>query len=142
MLPDPRWSPTQKEEWLQSFDRASVVNTSIHEGYPGHYLHGLHMKQSPSRVAKSLWTYTHGEDWAHYVEEMMLEEGYGDGDPKLRLATILAALTRAVRFVVSVGMDTRGLTLEAAAECFERDACLEPLPARKEAERGTFAPVI
>ncbi|MDR5683779.1 MAG: DUF885 domain-containing protein [Armatimonadota bacterium] len=139
-LPDPKWAPEQKEQWLRRFDYYTLTNTSVHEAYPGHYIHFLHLKRVPSRVAKVYTSYAFVEGWAHYCEEMMLEAGYGEGNPKFQLAQVLDALTRAVRYVVAVGMHARGMTVQQAARRFVEDAYLEPLPASKEAERGTFDP--
>ncbi|MDR7385903.1 MAG: DUF885 domain-containing protein [Armatimonadota bacterium] len=139
-LPDPAWSPEEKEAWLSRFDVHTLRNTSVHEAYPGHHVHFLRLRQVPSRVGKALTSYAFVEGWAHYCEEMMLECGYGEGDPKLRVAQLVDALVRAVRFRASLGLHTEGWTLDQSARRFVEDAYLEPLPALKEAERGTFDP--
>ncbi len=139
-LPDPAWSPEEKEAWLSRFDLHTLRNTSVHEAYPGHHVHFLRLRQVPSQVGKAVTSYAFVEGWAHYCEEMMLESGYGDGDPKLRVAQLVDALVRAVRFRASLGLHTEGWNLEQAARRFVEDAYLEPLPARKEAERGSFDP--
>lgn len=139
-LPDPAWSPEDKEAWLSRFDVYTLRNTTVHEAYPGHHVHFLRLRQVPSRVGKALTSYAFVEGWAHYCEEVMLECGYGDGDPKLRVAQLVDALVRAVRFRASLGLHTEGWSVEEAARRFEEHGYLEPLPARKEAERGTFDP--
>jgi uncharacterized protein (DUF885 family) len=139
-LPEPGWSAEEKEAWLSRFDVYTLRTTSVHEAYPGHHVHFLRLREAPSQVAKVFTSYAFVEGWAHYCEEMMLECGYGDGDPRLRLAQLVDALTRAVRFRASLGLHTEGWTVEEAARRFVQDAELEPLPARKEAERGTFDP--
>ena len=137
-LPEPDWPSEQKEEWMRRFDPYTLRNTSVHEVYPGHYVHFLHVRRVPSRVRKAFHAYSFVEGWAHYAEEMMVEEGYGD--EKLRLAQLLDALLRAVRFVVSIRMHTEGMTVARAARRFVEDADLEPFPAYREAQRGTFDP--
>ncbi len=139
-LPEPTWSPEEKEAWLSRFDVYTLQNTSVHEAYPGHHVHFLRVRYVPSRVGRALTSYAFVEGWAHYCEEMMLDCGYGDGDPKLHVAQLVDALVRAVRFRASLGLHTEGWTVEEAARRFQQDAYLEPLPARKEAERGTFDP--
>jgi len=139
-LPDPAWPQEEKEAWLSRFDVHTLRTTSVHEAYPGHHVHFLRLRHVPSRAAKALTSYAFVEGWAHYCEEMMLECGYGDGDPKLRVAQLVEAVVRAVRFRASLGLHTEGWTVEEAARRFVQDAYLEPLPARKEAERGTFDP--
>lgn len=137
-LPEADWPAEQKEEWMRRFDPYTLRNTSVHEVYPGHYVHFLYMRRVPSRVRKVFHAYSFVEGWAHYAEEMMVEEGYGD--ERLRLAQLLDALLRAVRFVVSIQMHTEGMTVARAARRFVEDAYLEPLPAYREAQRGTFDP--
>lgn len=138
--PDPGWTAEQAEEWLRKFDYATLRDVGIHEVYPGHYVHFLHMKQVPRPLRRVLTSYSFVEGWAHYCEEMMLEAGYRGGDPHLQLAQLSEALLRNVRFLVSIEMHTRGLTKDAAAEMFVADAYMDPLPADREAVRGTFDP--
>ena len=70
----------------------------------------------------------------------MLDEGFGGDDPTLLLAQATEALIRNVRLVVAIRMHADDLTVDAAQKLFVEHACLEPHPARKEAERGTFDP--
>jgi Bacterial protein of unknown function (DUF885) len=139
-LPDPAWPPEQAEEWLRKFDYATLRDVGIHEVYPGHYVHFLHMRTVPGALRRVLTSYSFVEGWAHYCEEMMLEDGYGAGDPHLRLAQLSEALLRNVRFLVSIKMHTRGLSREGAARMFVEEAHMDALPADREAVRGTFDP--
>jgi hypothetical protein len=139
-LPDPDWTPEQKEQWLRRFDVYTLENTSVHEVYPGHYVHFRRIRHAPSRVTKVFQAYSFTEGWAHYAEEMMLEQGYGEGKPKLRLAQLLDALVRAVRYAVSIRMHTQGMGIGEATRWFMAYAYLDPLPASREAVRGAFDP--
>ncbi len=138
--PDPGWTPEQTEQWLRKFDYATLKDVGIHEVYPGHYVHFLHMKQVPRPLRRVLTSYSFVEGWAHYCEEMMLDAGYGGDDPHLRLAQLSEALLRNVRFVTSIEMHTRGLSQDGVARMFIEEAHLDPLPAEREAVRGTFDP--
>ncbi|CCF82725.1 conserved hypothetical protein [Nitrolancea hollandica Lb] len=80
------------------------------------------------------------EGWAHYTEQMMLDIGYGDGDPRLRLAQLKEALTRNCRYIAAIKMHTQGMTVEEATRLFQEKAFAEKAPARQEAVRGTFDP--
>lgn len=137
--PEMDWPPERKEEWLSKFDYATLKDVSIHEAYPGHFVHFMHVRRAPSMPAKVLTSYSFVEGWAHYSEEMMLEAGV-DPDPRFRLAYLGEALVRQVRYLAAIRMHTRGLPLEAVTKLFEEQAFMEPLPARKEAVRGTFDP--
>ncbi len=137
--PEPTWPPEQKEAWLTKFDYYTLKNTSIHEAYPGHYVHFLHLRRAPSRPARVFTTYAFVEGWAHYAEEMMAEEGV-DPDPKFRLAQTLDALTRTVRYLTAIRMHAGEIDLEQATRMFQEQAFMEELPARREAVRGAFDP--
>ncbi len=137
--PEPTWSPEQKEEWLTKFDYYTLKNVSIHEAYPGHYVHFLHLKAAPSRPARIFTSYSFVEGWAHYTEEMMVEQGI-DPSPQFRLAQILDALVRNVRYLAAIRMHTGEITVDQATRMFREHAFMEELPARKEAVRGTFDP--
>ncbi len=138
--PEPDWTPEQTEEWLAKFDYATLRDVGIHEVYPGHYVHFLHIKHIPRRVRQVLTSYSFVEGWAHYCEEMMLEAGYGKDDPRIHIAQLAEALLRNVRFIAAIEMHTRGMRVEDAARLFIEHAHMEPLPAEKEAVRGTFDP--
>jgi uncharacterized protein (DUF885 family) len=137
---EPEWSPEKQEEWLTSFDYHTLRAVTIHEVYPGHQVQLLWLKQAPSDVLKTFSSYAYIEGWAHYCEQMMLDEGYGDGEPRSRLAQLAEALLRDCRYVASIRMHTQGMTVDEAARLFVEQAYMAELPARKEALRGTFDP--
>jgi uncharacterized protein (DUF885 family) len=139
---DPAWSEKQKEEYLASINYEQLWTTSIHEAYPGHYVQGMYLRQVASPVRKT-WAIAPGsfvEGWAHYTEQMMLEEGFGAGDPKLKMGQLADALLRLCRFVVGIREHTDGMTVEQATRFFMQNAYMGETPSRIEAERGTFDP--
>ena len=137
---EPEWSPEKQEEWLSRFDYYTLRDVSVHEAYPGHYLHFLHLQQAPSDASKALISYAFTEGWAHYCEQMMVEAGYRDHDPKLQLAQLIEALLRDCRYIVSILMHTQGMSVEDATRFLMHEAYMEELPASREAQRGTFDP--
>jgi len=139
-LPERDWSDTQKEQHLRAFGRNGIRVTSIHEVFPGHYTQFLWVKRAPTKVRKLLGADTNAEGWAHYAEQMMLEEGYGEGDPKLLLSQLHEALLRLCRYIVGLRMHTRGMTLEEGIAFFEREGWQERANAEREAMRGTSDP--
>ena len=134
------WTEQQKEEWLTKFDYYTLQDVSIHEAYPGHYLHFLHTKLVPSRFRQMIGSYSFVEGWAHYTEQMMLEAGFEAGDPRYKIAQLAEALLRDSRYVASVMMHTGGMTVEEATRFIMDNAYMEETPARSEAVRGTFDP--
>jgi len=136
------WTHAQAEEWLSNFNYDTLRIISIHEVYPGHFVHHLHNsygRELPlvNRVASS---YAFTEGWAHYTEEMMLETDYAKGQPALQVTQLLEALVRNCRYLCSLGMHTQGMTVDEATRFFMDNACMEELPARREALRGAFDP--
>ena len=137
---EPEWDDEQAEEWLRALNTFALEDISIHEAYPGHYVHFLHYDSAPTEVSRRLASYAFTEGWAHYTEQMMWEAGYRDGDPRFRLAQLSEALVRNCRFVCAIRLHAHGMTVDEATEFFVENAFYTELPARKEAERGTFDP--
>ena len=144
---EPEWTPRQQEEWLTNFNYHTLQIVSVHEVYPGHYVHNLHNRYSGSGERRSLplinrvaTSYAFTEGWAHYTEEMMLETEYGRDNPALWLTQLLEALVRNCRYLCSLGMHTQGMTVDEATRFFQAHAYMEEHPARREALRGTFDP--
>lgn len=139
---DPKWTDKQKEEYLGSINYPQLWTTSIHEVYPGHFVQGMYLKQVASPVRK-LWSIAPGsfvEGWAHYAEQMMIDEGFGGGDPRIRMGQLADALLRLCRFVVGIREHTRGMTVDQGTRFFMQNAYMGETPSRIEAERGTFDP--
>jgi uncharacterized protein (DUF885 family) len=138
--PDPSWSAQQREEHLSHYNRYSLPITSIHEAYPGHYYQLLAARAVPSRVRAALGAASFVEGWAHYCEQMMLDEGFGGNNPKLRLAQQSAALLRLCRYLVGIRLHTAGMSYEQAVEFFIREGWMTRTGAEREARRGTLDP--
>ena len=139
-LPDRGWKQEKVEEWMQGFNRDTMVSTAVHEVYPGHYTQFLWLQAAPSKTRKVLYNNSNSEGWAHYTEQMMLDEGYGDHDPKLRLGQLLDALLRDARFIVGIEMHTGKMTLAQGQAFFIKEGFQVPPMAEVEARRGTSDP--
>jgi uncharacterized protein (DUF885 family) len=138
---DPKWSPTQQEEWLRSFNRSMLRNITVHEVYPGHYLQFLHFRAGTGSLVRRVYlSPSFVEGWAHYTEQLAIETGLGTGSHDAEIAQIHDALLRDCRLLASIGLHTGGMTLEEATGLFQREAHFERLPAEREAIRGTFNP--
>ncbi len=136
-LPDPRWPQARRDEFMGQWYYAAISNVSVHEVYPGHYTQFLYAKQYPGDVRKVFGAATNAEGWAHYDEQMMIDEGFHSADPKYRLAQLQDALLRDVRFIVGIGLHTQGMTVDQATELFVTQGH-QPRPvAVSEAKRGT-----
>jgi uncharacterized protein (DUF885 family) len=139
-LPDPSWPDTKKEQLLAFYSAPSISDTSVHEVFPGHYVQFLNNRHNPDVVRLIYGSGADIEGWAFYCEQMMLDEGLHDGDPKYRLAQLQMALMRACRYLVGIRMHTQGMTVDQAAKFFEDNAYQTPHNAMVEALRGTGDP--
>lgn len=136
--PDPSWPEAQQVAYIPG--RTDLLFITVHEVWPGHFLHGLHVDVNASEVLRSLWNFTTGEGWAHYTEEMMWDEGLST-DPKVRLGQLQNALLRNVRFLSALGLHTGAMTVDESAELFRTRAFQDPVNAEQQAKRGTFDPM-
>ncbi|MBV8974529.1 MAG: DUF885 domain-containing protein [Sinobacteraceae bacterium] len=136
--PDPRWSAQERADYIPG--RATLLSTSVHEVWPGHFLQFLYSNRNPSKVA-ALWVgYAYAEGWAHYCEEMMWEQGLGEGDAEQHVGQLTDALLRNVRFLSAIGLHTGGMTLAESDRMFRERAYTDPGNARQQAARGTYDP--
>lgn len=139
-LPEKNWTPEHIEEHLEQFNRGTIISTSVHEVYPGHYVQFLWVKDAPSKVRKLLGANSNAEGWAHYCEQMMLDEGYGRGDLKLRLGQLQDALLRDARYIVGIQMHTGKMTMDQGVEFFVKEGMQTRSVATVETKRGTSDP--
>ncbi len=140
-LPSPTMNAADTEDFLRgAYNRPLVDVVSIHEVFPGHYVQYLWLSQL-SKARKFITVASNSEGWAHYTEQMMLDSGYGDGEPRLRLAQLQDALLRSARFVVALALHTKGMTVEQAADFFQKEGLQTRQVAELEARRGTQDPL-
>jgi len=148
-LPDPSMTPAEVDGYMHGFNVGTLISTAVHEAYPGHYVQFLWLPQAPSKVRKLLAANTNAEGWAHYCEQMMLDEGYGrpgigakdERESKfLRLGQLQDALLRNARFIVGIQMHTGNMTVEQAEDFFEKEGFQSKENAIVETKRGAGDP--
>lgn len=150
-LPEKSWDEARTRSWLEGFNRGTITSTSVHEAYPGHYVQFLVLQQVPlSRTRRIISCNSNAEGWAHYSEQMMLDEGYGrtPGVPeerdvsflKLRLGQLQDALLRNARLVVGIKMHTGKMSFEQGVTFFEKEGRQTHEVAVRETMRGTSDP--
>jgi hypothetical protein len=136
--PDPSWPKEKQEAYIPG--EGSLLFTSVHEGYPGHFLQFLHANRAKSKFGQVFVGYAFAEGWAHYTEEMMYDAGLGKDDPALHLGQLQEALLRNVRFVSAIGLHTKGMTVEESKKMFVEQGLQDEGNAEQQANRGTFDP--
>lgn len=139
---DPKWDSDRQAEHLLDFNLPTLWSISIHEVYPGHFLHYQFLRKVESKVRRSTLfaPASYIEGWAHYCEQMMLDAGFGRGDNAMKLGQLAEALVRLARFIVGIRLHTEDWSVEQGMRFFRDEAFLEEANARREAERGTFDP--
>jgi uncharacterized protein (DUF885 family) len=139
---DPSWPQERQIEHLRDYNLPTLWSVSIHEVYPGHFLHYQHLRKVTSKARKSILfaSASFVEGWAHYCEQMMIESGFGRSDYSIRLGQLAESLIRLVRFIVGIKLHAEDLSVEQGVRLFREEAYLEEATARREAERGTFDP--
>jgi uncharacterized protein (DUF885 family) len=152
---DKDWPDAQKNEWLTAFNTYTANIVTIHEAYPGHYVQFLHLNaSSATKIEKIFGSYAFIEGWAHYCEQMMLDEGFGAEKKnknlptneelkraaKFRMAQADEAMLRLCRLCVSIKLHTQKMSVDEATKFFQDNCYYEAKPARAEAMRGTFDP--
>jgi uncharacterized protein (DUF885 family) len=139
---DPSWPAERQEEHLRDFSYGALWAISIHEVFPGHFLHYQHLRQIASTLRKSILFSSTAmvEGWAHYAEQMMIEAGFRRTDPQVRLGQLAESLIRLCRLVVGLRLHCEDMSVEQGVRFFRDEAFLEEASARREAERGTFDP--
>ena len=138
--PEKDWEPRRTDEHMQQFNRTGMDIITVHEAFPGHYLQFLNAKHYPTKVRQLYTCGTNVEGWAHYAEQMVVDEGYGNGDPQVRLAQLSEALLRDCRYVVGIKLHTAGWSVEQGKQFFVKQGFIEPEVAFQEARRGTYNP--
>ncbi len=147
-LPEKDWTSAHLAEHMASFNVGTIISTSIHEAYPGHYVQFLWMPQFPSKIRKLIGANTNIEGWAHYTEQMMLDEGYAappeNATPAqirqaklIRLGQLQDALLRDARFVNSIKLHTGQFTFDQAVDFFVKEGYQSHSVALVETKRGT-----
>jgi uncharacterized protein DUF885 len=138
--PEPDWPADEQDDWLKVFSRTTLPAITVHEVAPGHFAHGRRLRRVASDVGRTLHSMAFVEGWAHYGEELCLEEGFRGDDPRFAAGVALEALQRVTRLAVSIGTHAGTMTVEDGAARFEADAFCYGPAARSEAARATFDP--
>jgi hypothetical protein len=138
--PDESWPEQEQEEWLEMFSATTLPGITAHEVAPGHFSHHLAIRKAPTTVRQILPSSAFVEGWAHYAEELCVEEGFESHDPRFAIGVWLEALVRVTRLACAIGVHSAGMTMAEAARRFEADTHLAGPAALSEARRATFDP--
>ncbi len=136
-LPEKDWSPQHVASFMEGFNRSTIVSVAVHEAYPGHFVQLMWFRDVPSKTRKLIWANTNVEGWAHYTEQMMLDEGYGNNNPELRIGQLREALLRDCRYIVGMEMHMGKMTYEQGIQFFVKEGLQSQATAEVETKRAT-----
>jgi hypothetical protein len=136
--PDPSWPKQKQLDYIPG--KSDLLFTSVHEVWPGHFLQFLHSNRAKSMFGKLYVGYAFAEGWAHYTEELMWEEGLGNGDPEVHIGQLTNATLRNVRFLSAIGLHTKGMTLAESKRMFIEEGFQDEGNAEQQAARGAYDP--
>jgi uncharacterized protein (DUF885 family) len=150
-LPEKSWPADRVADYMSAFNVGTIVSTSVHEAYPGHYVQYLYIPTYTSKIRRIINANTNVEGWAHYCEQMMLDAGYAAAPPDatsdqlkqarlIRLGQIQDALLRDARFVVSIKLHTGEMTFDQAVDFFVKEGYQAHETGLVETKRGTGDP--
>ena len=140
--PDKKWTEEERKNYMKMFNKGVLEDVTGHEVIPGHFLHMQHIKKQTPIIRLLGLSETTLEGWAHYTEELLIEQKYDKIEPILiHIGQLLAALVRNCRFVVSIKMHCKGMTVEEAQKLFMEKGLITEKAALMEARRGTFDPL-
>jgi hypothetical protein len=138
--PSPTWPQHEQQQWLEVFSRTTLPAVTVHEVAPGHFSHGRALRRVRGDARKLIASESFVEGWAHYTEQVALEQGFRGADPRFAIGVVLEALVRVTRLLCAIGLHTRQLDVAGAAREFEKHAFYLGPAAMSEARRGTFDP--
>ncbi|TDD84430.1 DUF885 family protein [Actinomadura rubrisoli] len=136
----PSASPRDQEAWLSVYSRTTLPNIAVHEVAPGHFSHGMARRRAPTDVRRVLLSEGFTEGWAHYCEELAVEEGFRAHDPRVAVGAYRDALWRVTRLACAIGLHTGAMSAEEAEHRFSEDAFLDGPAARGAARRSLLDP--
>ena len=128
---------TVGEEWDEELD-AGLTLTALHQGFPGQYVQRQYEREQ-TELRRVLPTRAFTAGWAHYAEQMALDEGVSD-DPAVRLEQIRRALQRHARWDAVIRLHAHEQPLDEVVTSFMEIAHLDEFPARREVLRATRDP--
>jgi len=136
----PDWSDAKKHQHLTYFNHPGLLGISVHEAMPGHFVQLLFRKRATSDLRKVFQTGSWVEGWAHYTEQMMVDEGLGGADPKVRIGQLRRALQRHARWYAGLALHVYNVPMDKVVERYQKIAYFAKFPAQRESTRGTYNP--
>jgi hypothetical protein len=140
--------PRTEEELRGVWNHAMIVNTAVHEAYPGHFHQGVMSTKRPwmHQLLEMLMTsdtmvtaYETQEGWAHYCERMMYDQGFEHNDAAA-LIMLDGGIWRAVRVIYDVKLAYGESTIEEMSKLLAEEASTPLSAAESDVKNFTRTP--
>jgi uncharacterized protein (DUF885 family) len=138
---DKSWPDRRKQEHLRSFNRPVLILTLLHDVI-GHFVASERIRRAPTTMQKIALAGSFVEGWPNYAERMMIDAGFGGGDPRVRLVLERAIMVRSARMLAVVRLHALQAKLDDVVKLFTDEVGLDDFAARREAERAAMDPMI
>ncbi len=119
------WTTPQVQSFLREYNVRSIHDLTIHEAMPGHFLQLAHSNRYEGRLRSVLTSGTFIEGWAVYTEQMMVEEGFLDGDPLMRLIALKWYLRGVANAIIDQAIQCENMTRDEAMRLMIEDTFQE-----------------
>ena len=133
------WSDEKAESFLREYNRISVKILSIHEALPGHYVQLYYANQHPSIIRSVLGSGVMVEGWAHYTERMMIEEGFGNWDPRYKLVQMKWKLRGIANAIIDQKIHAGDMSEKEAMELMVKETFQEEAEASAKWRRAQLS---
>ncbi|HAB16699.1 MAG TPA: DUF885 domain-containing protein, partial [Verrucomicrobiales bacterium] len=120
--PPADWSAERIRSFLEEYNEHMLQVLTIHEAYPGHFVQLEYSNRTPSLIRRVLKSGVFIEGWAVYTEQMMLDQGYADGDLRVRLMQLKFYLRAVVNAILDYKMHCGGMTDDEAMKLLTEGA--------------------
>lgn len=144
LTPIPKdWLRERIESKLREYNYYGLKLLTLHEAIPGHYVqleYANTVEPKGRRVLRSVFgSGPYVEGWAVYATEMMLDEGYLDGSPELRLTFLKQLLRVLANAILDIRLHTMGMTDAQAMELMTRQTFQETEEATAKLRRAKLS---
>ncbi|HVW97942.1 MAG TPA: DUF885 domain-containing protein [Mucilaginibacter sp.] len=116
------WSADRAESYLREYNNYTLQILCIHEAIPGHYVQLVYANKAPSLIKSIFSNGAMVEGWAVYSEDMMLENGFGGGEPEMLLMWYKWNLRSVCNTILDYAVHTQNMQQADAIKLLTREA--------------------
>lgn len=135
------WDKERAESYLREYNNYTLQILNIHEAIPGHYTQLVYSNKTPSLIKAVMGNGAMVEGWAVYGEEMMLDAGYGNNEPEMRLMWCKWNLRAVCNAILDYNVHAGSMTREQALKLLIKEAFQQQAEAEGKWKRVTVSSV-